>query len=152
MQTFLPYNSFLQSARCLDQHRLGKQRIETVEILVTLSEEQPDWMSDAWYARCQAHANHPAVKMWEGYEYALADYGVACCYEWMHRGFKDTLLEKIDVFTVYDEFEYPHWFGEPMFHASHRGNLLRKKPEHYGAFGWTEDPATPYWWPTKQNV
>ena len=32
-------------------------------------------------------------------------------------------------------------------HASHRSNLLRKDPEHYMQFGWTEPPDLPYVWP-----
>jgi len=41
----------------------------------------------------------------------------------------------------------PGWVGLASFHASHRANLLRKEPEHYGQFGWTEDPSLPYVWP-----
>lgn len=32
-------------------------------------------------------------------------------------------------------------------HASHRSNLLRKEPEHYTQFGWTEPPDLAYVWP-----
>lgn len=32
-------------------------------------------------------------------------------------------------------------------HASHRSNLLRKEPEYYTQFGWTEPPDLPYVWP-----
>ena len=33
MQTFLPYPDFARSARCLDNRRLGKQRVESYQIL-----------------------------------------------------------------------------------------------------------------------
>ncbi|MDQ1681515.1 MAG: hypothetical protein QOH99_56, partial [Frankiaceae bacterium] len=33
MQTFLPYADFGASARVLDDRRLGKQRVETLQIL-----------------------------------------------------------------------------------------------------------------------
>ena len=33
MQTFLPYESFKQSARVLDWRRLGKQRVEGMQII-----------------------------------------------------------------------------------------------------------------------
>ena len=36
MQTFLPYNSFIRSAACLDDQRLGKQRSETLGILTSI--------------------------------------------------------------------------------------------------------------------
>ena len=33
MQTFLPYADFIASAEVLDQKRLGKQRVETIQVL-----------------------------------------------------------------------------------------------------------------------
>lgn len=36
MQTFMPYNSFEESAHALDQRRLGKQRVENYQILQAL--------------------------------------------------------------------------------------------------------------------
>lgn len=36
MQTFLPYPSIIKSLRCLDNKRLGKQRVETLQILRAL--------------------------------------------------------------------------------------------------------------------
>ena len=33
MQTFLPYPDFKKSASCLDYKRLGKQRVEGLQIL-----------------------------------------------------------------------------------------------------------------------
>jgi hypothetical protein len=42
---------------------------------------------------------------------------------------------------------YPPWLGDERLHASHRSNLLRKDPEHYGQFEWTEPDDLPYWWP-----
>ena len=54
MQTFLPVADFAESARLLDSPRLGKQRVETLQILRAL--ELPDY---GW-------ANHPAVLMWRG--------------------------------------------------------------------------------------
>jgi hypothetical protein len=41
----------------------------------------------------------------------------------------------------------PPWFGRDEFHAAHRANLLRKDPEYYGQFGWTESPDMEYVWP-----
>lgn len=43
--------------------------------------------------------------------------------------------------------DYPHWFGSEEFHASHRSNLLRKDPDHYSQFEWTEGPDIEYVWP-----
>jgi hypothetical protein len=37
MQTFMPYSDFEKTARCLDNKRLGKQRVEAWQILNTLN-------------------------------------------------------------------------------------------------------------------
>src|SRR3954469_7896888 len=52
MQTFLPVADFEESARLLDSPRLGKQRVETLQVLRAL--ELPDY---GW-------ANHPVATMW----------------------------------------------------------------------------------------
>ena len=43
----------------------------------------------------------------------------------------------------------PPWLGNPRLHFSHRCNLVRKFPEHYGYIWNNVDPAIPYWWPVK---
>ena len=43
--------------------------------------------------------------------------------------------------------DYPPWFGNEKIHASHRSNLLRKDPEFYGKYGWTEPDNLEYVWP-----
>ena len=136
MQTFLPYPSFIKSAIALDMRRLGKQRVEVLQLLKALHE------GGAW-------ANHPACKMWRGYEKALVVYGVEICVEWRKRGYKDTCRVKIQNYFKRFKTEYaePPWLGNEAFHASHRSNLLRKDPEHYSKFGWTEPNDLPYIWP-----
>lgn len=136
MNTFLPYASFSLSAACLDRARLGKQRIEVVQILKALRE------GGAW-------ARHPAVLMWDGCERALAAYGMACCSEWIDRGYRDTCLEQLSV--VGGELVLPRWFGDYRLHQSHRSNLMRKNPEHYAQFKWGVGPELPYFWPTKEG-
>lgn len=54
MQTFLPYPSFRESAKCLDNKRLGKQRVECIQIIKAINNPKYGWQ------------NHPAVKMWRG--------------------------------------------------------------------------------------
>lgn len=128
MQTFLPYPSFRLSAAVLDQKRLGKQRVENLQIMKALAapSENKGW------------ANHPAVKMWRTYETSLLHYAYAVCVEWhIVRGFDDTCLRKTtEVFWdspyLYNEdWVHPWWFGDKQFHLSHQSNLLRKDPEHY---------------------
>ena len=139
MQTFLPYEDFAQSAKSLDRTRLGKQRVETLQIMKALVDPSYGWQ------------NHPAVKMWRGYEWALYQYQVAICEEWTNRGYKDTCLTK--TFVVIDEAgiplnpSMPPWLGNENIHRSHRSNLVRKMPEHYALQFDDVDGTLPYVWP-----
>lgn len=139
MQTFLPYSNFVESAAVLDRQRLGKQRVETLQIMQTL----------AGISKGRGWVNHPATKMWRGHEYALLRYQIAICKEWKSRSYKDTCLEKTFAAfdLIVDECTEPEWLGREDIHASHRSNLLRKKPEHYSKFGWTELDNLEYIWP-----
>lgn len=139
MQTFLPYSDFTATMTTLDRLRLNKQRVETKQILIALDRGP----GAAWY-------NHPATKMWAGYEHALALYGVASCIEWLQRGYNDhkDLLGWFSA-RIKPGCEVPPWLGYEPFHASHRANLLRKLPSHYRLYGWQDDPTTGYFWPTK---
>jgi hypothetical protein len=134
MQTFLPYPHFAESAKVLDYRRLGKQRVEVLQLLKALQG------GGGW-------SNHPAAKMWRGYEDALVYYGTVMCREWLNRGYKDTCLDKIQSFATKSVITEPPWLGDSDFHAAHRSNLLRKDPVHYGQFGWTEPNDLPYIWP-----
>lgn len=131
MQTFLPYPSFEASAACLDNKRLGKQRVEAYQLLLG------------------QFPNHPAAKMWVGYEKALWCYAQTICTEWVKRGFSDTIHVKLGQMTLAlaSSVAYPMWLGNHEFHASHRSNLLRKDFEWYSQFGWTETSDLPYVWP-----
>lgn len=133
MQTFLPHPDFAASARVLDYKRLGKQRVETKQILMALTGQIKGWRS------------HPATKMWTGHEQALARYGVAICREWRARGYRDTLLPYFE--AVASDQPAPSWLGDSRIHASHRSNLLRKDMPFYGRYGWCEPSDLPYVWP-----
>lgn len=144
MQTFLPYPGFAASAAVLDSRRLGKQRVETFQILRALT-----WPSYAW-------KNHPAVRMWRGFVPALVAYGVATCDEWRRRGGNDTVRASLLEFTggevpiparLRETGQLPGWLGWPELHLSHRSALLRKDPGHYrGQFPDVPDDL-PYVWP-----
>lgn len=140
MQTFLPYADFDKSAACLDTKRLGKQRVETKQILNALLGKSKGWV------------NHPATKMWRGHEIALAVYGIAICEEWRKRGYKDSLLPFFEAFLEEEGDKRtkrpPSWLGRQDVHASHRANLMRKDPDFYVFCGWKDDSTLPYVWPT----
>ncbi len=135
MQTFLPYADFHKSAICLDDARLGKQRSEVKQILQAI--ERPT----SW-------SYHPAVRMWRGYETALAAYGKVVCDVWVDRGNEDNVCNFFYQWDIVDgEITLPWWFGMDAFHSTHRAALLDKMPKHYSRFGWTEKPELKYWWP-----
>ena len=132
MQTFLPYPNFQQSFECLDYRRLGKQRVEAFQILnVLLGRTQ----SKGW-------VNHPATKMWKGYENALKLYFNMCVDEWIKRGYKNTMKYEI----IEGGIILPPWIGSKSFHRSHQSNLLRKDSLHYGKYFKNVSPNLPYVW------
>lgn len=150
MQTFLPFESFAETAAVLDQRRLGKQRVEVLQILRALTRDGYGWRS------------HPAVLMWKGHEEALGAYGRAIVDAWTALGFDDTTWDSISVELTelgitavrgQDELgavgKLPPWLGDPALHDSHRAALLRKDPDHYRSlFPQTPDDL-PYHWPVR---
>ena len=145
MQTFLPYPDFARSAAVLDVPRLGKQRVETLQILRAITFEDYGWR------------NHPAVTMWVGYTPALVTYGVAVTRRWQAAGYGDTvgpqLVEFLDGTPLRSQRDLreagllPPWLGRRDLHRSHRAALVRKDPGHYGALFGPIDPDLPYVWP-----
>jgi hypothetical protein len=154
MQTFLPVADFAASARLLDSPRLGKQRVEALQILRAL--EIPDY---GW-------ASHPAVRMWRGRTPALVAYGLAMVRTWRERGFADSTESLIGEFapsvTTVTQAELaaagllPSWVGDEALHRSHRSNLMAKDAEFYRPrfaelFG-PEPDDLPYVWPEPDDV
>src|SRR3954464_7195922 len=78
MQTFLPHPDFRETALLLDRRRLGKQRVEALQVLRGLTVPGYGWR------------RHPAVRMWAGYEEALVGYGLEVCRAWCEGGRADT--------------------------------------------------------------
>lgn len=134
MNTFLPLPDFVASARALDYRRLGKQRVEAMQIVRALQH------GGGW-------SRHPATLMWSGHVEALKRYHDACVIEWVRRGYRNTMSLMLPATLASHRLAMPPWFGDEAFHASHRSNLLRKDPEWYGQFGWTEPADLPYVWP-----
>ena len=135
MNTFLPYADFKRSASVLDRQRLGKQRVEVLQIVrAILDPKQKGWK------------NHPCTFMWSRNVGALVEYGLAICDEWSNRGYSDGVC--FDLIPLRENNpKMPPWLGSPKLHSSHRANLIRKDPVHYGQFGWTEEPLEQYFWP-----
>ena len=74
MQTFLPYPDFTATAAVLDVRRLGKQRVEALQVLRAMTVPEYGWR------------HHPVAKMWAGYDEALVRYGLEVCAAWTAGG------------------------------------------------------------------
>lgn len=149
MQTFLPHPGFLASARILDMRRLGKQRVETIQVLRALTRSTYGWK------------HHPVVKMWLGYEEGVTRYGLDMCEAWTATGRADTcattLVDDLELGTgsrvvrTQEELaaagDLPPWLGDPGVHRSHRSALLRKDPDHYRPLFPEVPDDLPYVWP-----
>ncbi|MDP9406631.1 MAG: MSMEG_6728 family protein, partial [Actinomycetota bacterium] len=144
MQTFLPLPDLRASLEVLDDKRLGKQRVETFQILRALT-----WPRYAW-------KNHPAVRMWRGFIPALVAYGVANCDVWTARGYADTVRDSLLQWTggaepdwerLRERGQLPPWLGVPELHVSHQSALVRKDPSYYRAHFPDVPDDLPYWWP-----
>lgn len=144
MQTFLPYPSFIKSARVLDRQRLGKQRVESFQIMGALLQ------NSGW-------RNHPATRMWRGYEWALLQYQEVMVAEWLRRGYTDTCLDKTRrLYYFYipphsSDEELPYWLGDEALHESHQSNLIRKNAELYGPLFPGVPNDLPYIWPETKD-
>lgn len=150
MQTFLPYSGFAATAAVLDPRRLGKQRVEALQVLRAITVPGYGWR------------HHPVAKMWAGYPEAVVCYGLAMCATWQRAGRADTVAA-----TLRDEFgapardqpalarvgELPPWLGWEPLHRSHQSALLRKDPDFYRhRFGAAAPPADlPYVWPVSDR-
>lgn len=132
MQTFLPYPDMLQSLRCLDYRRLGKQRVEAKQILDAI------YFGTRW-------SHHPATRMWRGYETALKSYHNLAILCWIERGYKNTMPLYV---IQHEAIPLPPWFGSPDFHRAHQSNLKRKNSAYYHFFDVPSDLE--YIWPESQ--
>jgi len=143
MQTFLPESTFDASVRVLDRQRLGKQRVETLQIMNALA-----GLSKGW-------TNHPATRMWRGYEPALLIYQNYTCREWARRGYKDTCWDKtLAVFQEHfnlDDGKSPHWLGDNRVHDSHKKALVFKDPMWYTRYYPNVVGEYNYYWPVPKE-
>ena len=133
MQTFLPYKDFDKSANALDNKRLNKQILEGYQILKVLNNPDP---RAGW-------RNHPAVKMWRGFENALFDYILCMVREAKLRGIRteknmDNLIT-LRAATIQNWGSgMPAWYNDASIMAkvttTHKANLYRKDDVYYYEF------------------
>lgn len=152
MQTFLPYSDFKLSADSIDKKRCFCQLKEAKQILCQLrANNLPDtWVISKDYIN-QRYKNHPAVKMWFGYEELLKLY---------YNQFLDCCLIKHNIKTVMLKLEItesfnkkPFWLGNEQFHRSHRARLIEKSKEFYLPLFPNDERYNfgKYWWPDMEK-
>jgi hypothetical protein len=149
MQTFLPYPDFAACAAVLDVRRLGKQRVEALQVLRALTVPGYGWQ------------HHPVVRMWTGYEEAVVRYGLEMCRTWTAGGRADTCAA-----SMTEDFgarprshaelaaadDLPNWLGDPAFHRSHQSALVTKDPVFYRAHFPDVPEGLPYIWPESDRA
>jgi len=138
MQTFLPYPDFKKSLESLDNKRLGKQRVETYQLIAGLEGR----LTKAGKPYSKSRVNHPISQMFRNNLPALKQYLNDSIDVWVARGKNNTMKKEV----IEEEIIMPDWFGNEEFHRSHRANLLRKDAKYYEAHGWTDDSTLPYRW------
>jgi hypothetical protein len=128
VQVFLPHKNFTESARVLDQKRLVKQLLEGRQILAALAGQTKGWR------------NHPATRMFEGYELALCGYLYCIAKEMDVRGYKyennwNEIVRLQGHFGRENGYSMPPWFNDrTTLHSvvtTHRRSLYNKAPELY---------------------
>ena len=95
VNTFLPWPDYQKTATSLDYRRLGKQRVEGLQILRANLGLTKGW------------TNHPAAVMWRGHEGSLMEYICAICDEWETRGYEDNVRGQVlQIYTEHDISSY----------------------------------------------
>lgn len=157
----------MKSLICLDYRRLGKQRLEAKQLIKSIVLEDPSKLNQLRPGAAQlltedttqleamltmvglgagkGWRNHPARTQWEDHLGALAIYHDTSIVAWKARGYNN----EMPYLSAPGKWKLPPWWGDDKFHGSHRSNLLRKAPEWYGQFGWTDDPEAEYFWPSR---
>lgn len=140
MITYMTRMSIGATAQDLDTIMLGQQREQALLLL--------DVMTGVKEAE-----QHPMMWGWEGYEYFLGIYGMMLSMEWhMNRGFADKMFWDFE--RACKELKEPGanlmpppWFKDTAILRSHRSELYRRNPDHYGDLWSVLDDDWPMLWP-----
>lgn len=144
MQIFLPFSSISKSVKSLDYRRLGKQRVEALQVYTAIHNRNYGWQ------------NHPIVNMYRNYPDFIAHYHNMCISEWILRGYHNNM----DLIKYNKKYEVPKWIGDEKFHKSHRLMLLKKTLEkdswYFDIFYNDKNDITDirnaeYYWPIKEK-
>lgn len=128
VNTFCLDNDPKVCAKLLDYRRLGKQRVEAMQIIDAINSLESNDEKVAW-------KNHPAVKMWmhsdtkiqKQYLNALKYYLNCMIDEWVNRGYKNEMKHK----KVIEPVIMPWWFTNKYIQLTHKCSLMRKDEKYY---------------------
>lgn len=167
VNTFIIVPDIYQTAKMLDDKRLGKQRLEAKQLIDVLERyDQTMVLEGGW-------STHPATRSWVGYTNALKAYFNIMVEEWISRGNNNTMsMYPVDhrLFRIvpcsfdgktakfegnFDQYCYPYWISFPPLYMSHQASLCRKFPEYYKNF--LRDELLPflsngYLWPSNVSI
>lgn len=136
MQTFFITNDNSYTAKLLDYRRLGKQRVEAIQLLDVLL-RKAGLLNDGK----KGWSEHVAVYNWYSEEGnwlpSLIDYTQAMIDTWIARGYKNTI--NLDKYRDYVKnnptlfrYDNPPWMQkEAEVLISHRARLLQKDTPYY---------------------
>lgn len=127
VNTFIVSDDYETTARLLDYKRLGKQRVEAMQIINVLEREERGEINKGW-------KNHPATKMWRGNVNQLKKYTNVMITEWIRRGYKNTMkfysIDETDVESE-NETDVPWFVKWKPLQYSHMASLVRKDRDFY---------------------
>lgn len=161
---------FNQTAKTLDYKRLGKQRVEAMQLLNILlnrfkidndyktydevKELLQKYDSSNWpytqtytFTKNRVEKNgwkkHPALTMWKGYVEELKLYFNCIVNEWKRREYKNNLpLENVDTKNL----RIPPFLQNEDFIKIQRQNLIRKNQKYYSEYWKDLEPTEGYLW------
>jgi hypothetical protein len=130
VNTFIITENLSDTFKLLDSKKLGKQRLEAKQIIEIL--ERIDNGEDITNI---AYASHPAAKMWIGYTNALKAYYNLCVFEWINRGYNNTMklypiehnkFKNLNINSkLVNQYNYPRFASFLPFINSHKAALIR---------------------------
>lgn len=162
--TFCVANCPKECAKALDNRRLGKQRVEAMQIINLLESNEK-----------KGFKHHPASLMWKDHIDGLKYYCNCIIEEWISRGFKNTMDlydipflkdnttnmdntsinkdPKDNTVTITNQKNttviLPWWFTNKCLQMSHKCSLQRKDPKYYKFDVDNTYMLTGYIWPSK---
>lgn len=136
MQTWITDADIAVSAHNLDRQRLCAQLYEGIHILASLC-----GVSGRLVNPKRDVSNHPAARLWKGYERALFYYLCIHVVEWKSRGYRSQ-TNKANMLVVSDfipDSRDAADFITPKLITTHRSVLIDKNPDHYSPL-WLDCP------------